>query len=424
MAIEAVAGSTWQTEVALTSQSSSHAFQSSPTIASGDWKKTTVTSGGTVSALSNLDNLPTVDPAGSVQVKIILSASETTAAGAGGHINIIGIDASGAEWDPIMIRVDVEAATTNGRATDIQSRLPAALVSGRIDSSVGAMASGVVTATAIASDAITAAKIADGAIDAATFAAGAITASAIAADAITDAKVASDVTIASVTGAVGSVTAGVTVTTNNDKTGYALSSAGIQAIWDVLTSALTTVGSIGKLIVDNINATISSRSSHTAANVRTEMDSNSTQLAKLGTPDGASVSADIAAIKAETASILADTGTDGVVVASGSKTGYALANDQSGVTIGTVNDLGTTARGRVNAEVLDVLNVDTFAEPAGVPAATSTLADKIRWLFALARNKVTQNSTTQALRNDADSANIATSAISDDGTTMTRGEWS
>lgn len=183
MAIEAVAGSTWQTEIALASQASSHAFQSSPTIASGDWKKTTVTSGGTVSALSNLDNLPTVDPAGSVQVKIILSASETTAAGAGGHINIIGIDASGAEWDPIMIRVDVEAATTNGRASDIQSRLPASLVSGRIDASVGAMASGVVTATAIAADAITAAKIADGAIDAATFAAGAINAAAIAADA-------------------------------------------------------------------------------------------------------------------------------------------------------------------------------------------------------------------------------------------------
>lgn len=80
-------------------------------------------------------------------------------------------------------RVDVikVAGTTQtagdiiGDTNDIQARLPAALVSGRIDASVGAMASGVLTATAIA------------------------------ADAITDAKVASDVTIASVTGAVGSV---------------------------------------------------------------------------------------------------------------------------------------------------------------------------------------------------------------------------
>lgn len=96
-----------------------------------------------------------------------------------------------------------------GDTNDIQARLPAALVSGRIDASVGAMASGVLTATVIAADAITAAKVADGTIDAATFAAGAINAAAIAADAITDAKVASDVTIASVTGAVGSVTGAV-----------------------------------------------------------------------------------------------------------------------------------------------------------------------------------------------------------------------
>lgn len=43
---------------------------------------------------------------------------------------------------------------------DIQSRLPAALVSGRIDASVGAMAANVLTATAINADAFTAAKFA------------------------------------------------------------------------------------------------------------------------------------------------------------------------------------------------------------------------------------------------------------------------
>lgn len=54
----------------------------------------------------------------------------------------------------------------------------------------------------------------------------------------------------------------VTVGTNNDKTGYSLSAGGVQAIWDALTSALTTVGSIGKLLVDNIDAAISSRSTY------------------------------------------------------------------------------------------------------------------------------------------------------------------
>lgn len=52
---------------------------------------------------------------------------------------------------------------------------------------------------------------------------------------------------------------GVTVATNNDKTGYSLSAAGVQAIWDALTSALTVANSIGKLIVTNLDALISSR---------------------------------------------------------------------------------------------------------------------------------------------------------------------
>jgi hypothetical protein len=46
--------------------------------------------------------------------------------------------------------------------------------------------------------------------------------------------------------------------------------------------------------------------------------------ARLGAPAGASVSADVAAVKGDTAAILADTGTDGVVVAAASKTGYSL----------------------------------------------------------------------------------------------------
>lgn len=97
--------------------------------------------------------------------------------------------------------------------TTLDGRIPAALVSGRMDVSVGAMAAGVVTAAAIATgaidadaiadnaidagaiaaDAITAAKIADGAIDAATFAAGAINAAAIANGAIDNATFAADV---------------------------------------------------------------------------------------------------------------------------------------------------------------------------------------------------------------------------------------
>lgn len=128
----------------------------------------------------------------------------------------LSVDASG-RVDVIKVAGTTQTAgdlkasmnTLQADTDDIQTRLPAALVAGRIDASVGAMAANVLTAAAINADAITAAKIADGAIDAATFAAGAINAAAIGADAITDAKVAADVTIASVTGAVGSVTGNV-----------------------------------------------------------------------------------------------------------------------------------------------------------------------------------------------------------------------
>lgn len=86
--------------------------------------------------------------------------------------------------------------------------------------------------------------------------------------------------------------------------------------------------------------------------------------------------------------------------------------------------LSTQAKADVNAEVLDVLVTDTFAEPSGVPAGTSSLKDKLNWLFALGRNKITQTSSTQTLRNNADAANIASASVSDDGTTATRGLWS
>lgn len=85
--------------------------------------------------------------------------------------------------------------------------------------------------------------------------------------------------------------------------------------------------------------------------------------------------------------------------------------------------LGTTAKADVNAEVVDALATDTYAEVSGVIAATSSIKDKINWMFALSRNKLTQTASSQALRNDADSANIATAALSDDGTTAIRAEF-
>jgi len=99
--------------------------------------------------------------------------------------------------------------------------------------------------------------------------------------------------------------------------------------------------------------------------------------------------------------------------------------EDTGTTLpATLAALNNLSAAQVNAEVVDALATDTYAELAGVPAATSTLADKINWLFALARNKRTQTGTTATLRNDGDTASISTATVSDDGTTTTRAEWS
>lgn len=66
-----------------------------------------------------------------------------------------------------------EVATVQSDTDDIQTRLPAALVSGRMDSDVGAMQAGVVTAAAIATAAIDADAIAADAIGASELAADA-----------------------------------------------------------------------------------------------------------------------------------------------------------------------------------------------------------------------------------------------------------
>lgn len=163
-------------------------------------------------------------------------------------------------------------STILGDTNDIQTRLPAALVSGRMDSSVGAMATDTITSGAIAASAVTelqsglatsaalstlsttigtpagASVSADiAAIEAQTddIGAGGAGLTAIPWNAAWDAEVQSEVVdgltqygastfaggaVASVTGnvggnvvgSVGSVTAPVTTGTNNDKTGYAL----------------------------------------------------------------------------------------------------------------------------------------------------------------------------------------------------------
>jgi hypothetical protein len=475
--------------------------------------------------------------------------------------------------------LDTQLSAVQADTDDIQARLPAALVSGRMDASVGAMASGVLTATAIAADAITAAKVADGTIDAATFAAGAINAAAIAADAITDAKVASDVTIASVTGAVGSVTGAVgsvtgavgsvtgavgsiatggiaaasfaagaidaaaiaanaigaselaadaaaeiasavrtelttelarvdvAVSTRLATSGYtvpptvgaiadqvweetladhsgtagstaaALNAAGSAGDpWSTAVPGAYGSGTAGKILGDNLNATVSSRATQASvddiptnselatalgtaddavlaaiaalnnlsqANIRTAVGLGSANLdtqldalptnAELATALGTADDAVLAAIAAlnnlsqanvRTAlgmgSANLDTQLDALPTNAELATALASADDAVLAAISALNNLSAA---QVKTQVVSALATDTYAEPTAPPAATATLAAKIAWLTILARNVVTQTATQQKVKADDGTTTVGTAAVSDDGSQFTRGEF-
>lgn len=89
----------------------------------------------------------------------------------------------------------------------------------------------------------------------------------------------------------------------------------------------------------------------------------------------------------------------------------------------TSGDLTATMKASVNAEVLDVLNTDTFAEPGqGAPAATATLAAKLNYLYKAWRNRSTQTSSTYSLYADDATTVDQKATVSDDGTTFSRGE--
>lgn len=75
-------------------------------------------------------------------------------------------------------------------------------------------------------------------------------------------------------------------------------------------------------------------------------------------------------------------------------------------------------------EIRDAVWAKGMTELTAVPAVTGTTLDALEWLFLLARNRILQTSALQTLRNDANSADIATAGVSDDGTTFVRGEWS
>jgi hypothetical protein len=182
-------------------------------------------------------------------------------------------------------------------------------VGGNVTGSVGSVATGGIAASSFAA----------GAIDAAAIATDAIDADAIKADAVTEIQsgLATAANLATVAGYIDTEVAAIKAKTDNlpaspaatgdipsaatiadavwdeaiaghvaaGSTGEALSSAGSAGDpWATALPGAYSAGTAGKIIGDNVNATISSRASS----------------ATLGSPAGASIAADIAAVQADT----------------------------------------------------------------------------------------------------------------------------
>ena len=187
-----------------------------------------------------------------------------------------GFDRATDSLEAIRLAVDsVQADTDN-----IQTRLPAALVSGRMDSNMQAAANDVITASVIATGAIDADAIADNAIDAGAIAANAITSAKIATDAIGAAQLA-DGAITAATFAAGAIDATAIANGAIDAATFAAGAidaaalaadAGTEigtAVWATATRSLTVLDEDSTTL--DLDATIRAAVGLASANLDTQL---------------------------------------------------------------------------------------------------------------------------------------------------------
>lgn len=230
-----------------------------------------------------------------------------------------------------------------------------------------------------------------------------------------------------------------------------------DAVWDENTTGHTTAGTFGEQCKNDIDAILT--------------DTGDMQP-KFGAP-AVSLAADVAAIKAETVLILADTdviGTAGagltglggmsasmkaevnaevdtaldtaiggsptadsinqrvrsmdlLVETSGAGDLAAILVDTATTIPGLVTGLNDLSAADVNAQMLDVLNVDTYVEPGqGLPPADASIAVKINYLYKAWRNRSNQTATLYQLFGDDATTVHQKATVSDDATTAEKGE--
>jgi hypothetical protein len=121
----------------------------------------------------------------------------------------------------------------------------------------------------------------------------------------------------------------------------------------------------------------------------------------------------------------------GTPVATPATAGYPAVTVKVGTGTGEIDTTGGEVKARlttqgkadVNAEVLDVLNVDTYAEPGqAAPPATASIFVKINYLYKNWRNFKDQTGGLWKIYNDAGTVVDQKASVTNDGTTATKGK--
>lgn len=412
----------------LVSQANTKINQVNPTIAAGDFKVSI--DGG---ALANLATLPAVTPAGSTMVKFSLSAGEMN----GDNITVVCLDAAGAEWCDVTFTLQTVARqmadlcfpTTSGRSLDVTATGGAGIDWSNVEAPTTTLnLSGTTIKTATDVATATTAIQADtddiqARLPAALTAGGNMKADALAWNALATVELPLVPTTA---GRKLDVSAG--------------GEAGLD--WANIGSPSTTIGLSGTTIKDvtDVNVIVTGTALIVASN-QVKINNIQTRLPTLlvgGRMDssvGAMGNDVLTAAAIATDAIDADAlAADAIAeIQSGLSTltaagvraavGLAAANldTQLAAGLAAIAALNNLSAAQVNAEVVDALATDTYAEPTGVPPATASLATKIGRLHQALRNGLTVTGAAKTFQDDSAAA-LWKKPLSDDGVTYTEGE--
>ena len=143
------------------------------------------------------------------------------------------------------------------------------------------------------------------------------------------------------------------------------------------------------------------------------VDTGTTLPATLTTIDNF-IDTEVAAIKTAVDAILVDTGTDGVVLANDAITAAKIADNAIGA---------DQLKADAVTEIATGIAAKALTAATSLPGSTPTIDQALMWLYHRFRYKVTQTSTQQKMH-ESDGDVLGTSTISDDGTTVTQGDFS